>query len=166
MTPQDNNAQFVIVDHHEYQIFDSNLITLSPTQHRTLVCNSINNYANSDKWTIVGEWSAAMTDCANHLNGFRAGNRMEGSFPGSWKIGSCAGKSGPVKNWSQAWKDDVRKYIETQLDAYEAVTDGWVFWNFKTEGSAGEWDLFQLLDNGVFPQPLNNRKFGKYCTNF
>jgi glucan 1,3-beta-glucosidase len=40
-----------------------------------------------------------------------------------------------------------------------------VFWIFKTEGSAGDWDLFQLLDGGVFPQPLADRRFGKYCSN-
>jgi glucan 1,3-beta-glucosidase len=106
-----------------------------------------------------------MTDCAPNLNGYGAGNRLEGSFPGSHYVSSCDGKSGPVSSWSQDWKDDVRKYIEVQLDAYEAKTQGWVFWNFKTEGNAGEWDLFQLLDNGVFPQPLWDRRFGKYCNN-
>jgi glucan 1,3-beta-glucosidase len=107
-----------------------------------------------------------MTDCAPHLNGFQAGSRMEGSYPGSYYIGSCAGKSGPVASWSQDWKNSVRRYIEVQLDAYETKTQGWIFWNFKTEGSAGEWDLFELLDNNVFPQPLENRWFGKACGNF
>jgi len=88
---------------------------------------------------------------------------MEGSFPGSYYIGSCAGKSGRVDTWSPEWKDNIRRYIEVQLDAYEAKTNGWFFWNFKTEGSAGDWDLFQLLDGGVFPQPLDNRKFGRAC---
>lgn len=114
---------------------------------------------------VVGEWSGAMTDCAPQLNGFGTGSRMEGTYPGSYHIGSCEGKSGPVSSWSQEWKDSVRRYIEVQLDAFE-TTQGWIFWNFKTEGSAGEWDLFQLLDNDVFPQPLWDRKFGKYCTNF
>ncbi|KAF2116131.1 glycoside hydrolase superfamily [Lophiotrema nucula] len=166
LTPSDNNAQNVIVDHHEYQVFDPNLVAMSVAQHRTQVCNNVNGYANSDKWTIIGEWSGAMTDCAKYLNGYKAGNRMEGSFPGSWKIGSCTGKSGKVSTWTQAYKDDVRRYIETQLEAFEAKTDGWVFWNFKTEGTAGEWDLFDLLAGGVFPQPLTQKKFGKYCTNF
>ncbi|KAF2193746.1 glycoside hydrolase family 5 protein [Zopfia rhizophila CBS 207.26] len=79
-----------------------------------------------------------MTDCAPHLNGFRAGNRYEGTFPGSWRIGSCAGRSEKVSKWSQKMEDDTRKYIKTQLDAYETKTQGWIFWNFKTEGSAGE----------------------------
>ena len=91
---------------------------------------------------------------------------MEGSFS-SWSyIGACAGKSGPVSEWSPEWKDSVRKYIEAQLEAFEAKTQGWMFWNFKTEGSAGDWDLFQLLDGGVFPQPLDARMFGKLCKNF
>ena len=68
-----------------------------------------------------------------------------------------------MSSWTQDYKDEVRKYIEVQLDAYEAKTRGWVFWNFKTEGDAGEWDLFQLLDNDVFPQPLWDRRFGKWC---
>ncbi|KAH7135753.1 glycoside hydrolase superfamily [Dendryphion nanum] len=163
LTPWDNNAQNVIVDHHEYQIFDSGLLTFSTQQHLEQVCKSTEGYSHSDKWTIVGEWSGALTDCAKYLNGFGSGNRIEGTFPGSWPIGSCAGKSGPVSSWSQAWKDDVRRYIETQLDAFESKTQGWVFWNFKTEGDAGEWDFFQLVDGGVFPQPLGDRRFGRFC---
>lgn len=165
LSPEDNNAQGVVVDHHEYQIFSSNLIGLTTTEHRTLACNAIYTYAHSDKWNIVGEWSGAMTDCAPHLNGFRTGNRHEGSLPGTSWIGSCWGKSGKVKDWSWEWKDDVRRYIETQIEVFEGRSNGWVFWNFKTEGWAGEWDLFQLLDEGVFPQPLTKQKFGKYCTN-
>jgi glucan 1,3-beta-glucosidase len=165
LSPSDNNAQGVIVDHHEYQIFESDLVGMSTTEHRTLACNAIYDYATSDKWNIIGEWSGAMTDCAPHLNGFRAGNRYEGSSAGSWYMGSCEGKSGKVKDWSWEWKDDVRRWIETQLEVFEARSNGWVFWNFKTEGSAGEWDLFQLLDNDVFPQPPTTRKFEKYCTN-
>ncbi|KAF2626268.1 glycoside hydrolase family 5 protein [Macroventuria anomochaeta] len=165
LTPQDN-AQGVIVDHHQYQIFDAGLVAMGVEQHLGMACNAVNSYATSDKWTIVGEWSGALTDCAKHLNGFASGSRMEGSFAGASYIGSCSGKSGRVDSWSQDWKDSVRRYIEVQLDAFEARTQGWIFWNFKTEGSAGEWDLFQLLDGEVFPQPLGDRKFGKYCTNF
>ncbi|KAF2690019.1 glycoside hydrolase family 5 protein [Lentithecium fluviatile CBS 122367] len=165
LSPSDNNAQGVVVDHHEYQIFNAELVAMTVTEHRTLACNAIYSWSTSDKWNIVGEWSGAMTDCAPHLNGFRKGNRYEGSFSGSWWMGSCQGKSGRVKDWSWEWKDDVRRWIETQIEVFEGRTNGWVFWNFKTEGSAGEWDLFQLLDEGVFPQPLTERRFGKYCTN-
>ena len=40
-------------------------------------------------------------------------------------------------------------YIQAQLNVYNQL-GGWIFWNFKTEASA-EWDLFRLLDNGIWP---------------
>ncbi|KAF2812665.1 glucan 1,3-beta-glucosidase precursor [Mytilinidion resinicola] len=163
LTPSDNNAQGVVIDHHEYQVFDKNLIKMTPAQHRQQVCDAASSYDGADKWTFVGEWSAALTDCAPSLNGFKRGNRYEGTWDGATRTGSCAGKTGKVSSWTQSQKDDVRKYIETQLDTFESKTKGWMFWNFKTEGGAGEWDLFQLLDGGLFPQPITNRKFGKFC---
>jgi glucan 1,3-beta-glucosidase len=45
LTPQDNNAQNVIVDHHEYQIFDSGLVAMSVDQHLSLACNSVSHHA-------------------------------------------------------------------------------------------------------------------------
>ncbi|KAK7183576.1 putative exo-beta-1,3-glucanase [Paraphaeosphaeria sporulosa] len=168
LTPDDNNAQNVIIDHHEYQIFNSFEVAKSTDEHRQAVCRAADYWADSDKWIVVGEWSGAMTDCAPQLNGFKEGNRHEGTYKDDWWVGSCWGPilSGEVQHWEQWWKDDVRKYIETQLDVFENMTKGWIFWNFKTEGSAGDWDLFQLLDGGVFPQPITDRKFGKYCLNF
>lgn len=51
------------------------------------------------------------------------------------------------------------------MDAFERAANGWIFWNFKTENSsAPEWDAFALLDAGLFPQPLTDRKFGSNCT--
>lgn len=163
LTPSEN-AYNVIMDHHEYQIFDPNGNSLSVKDHLGRVCASQEFYSNVDKWTIVAEWSGALTDCAPHLNGFKQGNRYEGSWWGSWYMGSCKGKSGNVSSWSEEWKNATRMYIEAQLDAFEARTNGWAFWNFKTENNgAGEWDLFQLLDNGVFPQPIWERKFPRAC---
>jgi glucan 1,3-beta-glucosidase len=50
------------------------------------------------------------------------------------------------------------------MEAFEAKTQGWVFWNFKTEG-AHEWDAFALIDAGIMPQPLTHRKFSAICDN-
>ena len=41
LTKQDNDARNVIVDHHEYQIFDSRLNAMSVDQHVALACNSV-----------------------------------------------------------------------------------------------------------------------------
>ncbi|KAF1985546.1 glycoside hydrolase family 5 protein [Aulographum hederae CBS 113979] len=163
LTPSDNHAQNVAVDHHEYQVFDNSLVALAPWQHRQLVCNNAQSYNGADKWTFVGEWTAAMTDCAPALNGYNVGARYDGTFPDSSPIGSCAGWSN-IGTWDQTRKDDVRGYIEAQLEAFEQKTQGWVFWNFKTE-AAHEWDWGVLSDNGVFPNPVTDRKFGAICNN-
>jgi glucan 1,3-beta-glucosidase len=157
---------------------------MQPWQHRQAVCNNANSYRNADKWTFVGEWTGAMTDCAPYLNGYNVGARYDGSYPGSSSHGSCAGKSN-IATWDQTFKDDMRGYIEAQLGAFEETTQGWVsgsffrvayglftdsgcaqiFWNFKTE-EAHEWDMFKLLDNGVFPNPVTARKFGMICSSY
>ncbi|KAF2100995.1 putative Exo-beta-1,3-glucanase [Rhizodiscina lignyota] len=163
LTPSDGNAQNVAVDHHEYQVFSDGDIAMVPWQHRQAVCNRAGAYSDADKWTFVGEWSAAMTDCAPALNGYRIGARYDGTYPGSTKVGSC-GMYNNVKNWPQWYKDDTRGYIEAQMEAFEQRTQGWCFWNFKTE-AAHEWDAFALIDAGVFPQPLTARKYGAICDN-
>jgi glucan 1,3-beta-glucosidase len=152
----------VIVDHHEYQVFTNELIALQPSEHIQLVCSNAQNFTSgTDKWVVIGEWTAALTDCAPALNGYKIGARYDGTFPGSSYIGSCAGKSN-IANWDATMKGNVREYIETQLSAFERYSQGWVFWNFKTE-SAHEWDAFVLLENGVFPQPLTAREFNTPC---
>jgi glucan 1,3-beta-glucosidase len=69
LTPSQNNAQNVAVDHHEYQVFSDGDVAMAPWQHRQAVCNRAQAYSNADKWTFVGEWTGAMTDCAKYLNG-------------------------------------------------------------------------------------------------
>lgn len=69
LTPSDNNAQNVIVDHHEYQMFSNDFVAMEQYEHREFVCQNTENYSGVDKWMFVGEWTAAMTDCAFALNG-------------------------------------------------------------------------------------------------
>lgn len=69
LTPSDNDAQKVAVDHHEYQMFDLEMVTWQAWQHRQQVCNNAQWYNGADKWTFIGEWTAGMTDCAKWLNG-------------------------------------------------------------------------------------------------
>lgn len=60
LTPSDDNSQNVALDHHEYQVFTDEGVAMVPWQHRQYVCNNVGAYAGADKWTFVGEWSAAM----------------------------------------------------------------------------------------------------------
>lgn len=155
------SAPGAIMDHHEYQIFAASLIKFSLEQHTARVCSSTSEWSGGDKLQLVGEFSSAMTDCAPWLNGRGSSSLYDNSLPGgthneNW---NCAAINN-ITLWTQSMKDGHRKYLEAQLDSFEDGSQGWIFWNFKTEGVA-EWDLYALLDAGVFPQPLTSRAFPK-----
>jgi glucan 1,3-beta-glucosidase len=152
----------LLLDTHHYEIFDNSQVSMSVGTHISTACDFGRQMASNNKWTISGEWTGAMTDCAKYLNGFGKGARFDGSLSGSSAVGSCAGKStGSVSGLSQQDKDDMTKFVEAQLDAFESAA-GWIFWTWKTEGAPG-WDLGDMLANGVFPSPVTSRKFPGQC---
>ncbi|KIY02226.1 uncharacterized protein Z520_02364 [Fonsecaea multimorphosa CBS 102226] len=139
-----------IVDHHEYQVFTDAEVALTPEQHVSYVYTSASSWAQGqDKFVICGEWTAAMTDCAPAINGYGIGARYDGTYPSSAYVGSCANINF-IDQWSDYNKSSTTDYIRAQLDVYENQIQGWFFWNFKTEAAA-EWDLFRLIDAGVWP---------------
>lgn len=69
MTASDQDVSNIALDHHEYQVFDNSMIKWSAAEHRQGVCNNKARWEGSDKWTFVGEWTGALTDCAKWLNG-------------------------------------------------------------------------------------------------
>lgn len=147
----------VMLDTHQYQIFDNGQVSQSPSQHVQAACGLSSRLRGTDKWTVVGEWTGAQTDCAKWLNGLGKGARYDGTFQGSSHVGSCDGKyTGTVAGLSGNDKKNIRSFIEAQLDAYDAHT-GWFFWTWRTEG-APEWDMQALIAGGLFPQPLTDRQ--------
>ncbi|KAF7961161.1 hypothetical protein EAE96_000828 [Botrytis aclada] len=149
LSSNDNSAYGVVVDHHEYQVFSDALVAMSASEHIDYVCSNAGTYTGSDKWVVVGEFTAAMTDCAYALNGYGVGSRYDGTYPGSSHVGSCEGKS-DITTWSDDFKADMKNYLSAQLASYETKANGWIFWNFKTEG-AHEWDAAKLVEFGIFP---------------
>ena len=146
----------LILDTHHYEIFDQGSISMSPNEHISTACAFGSQMASTGKWTIAGEWTGGITDCAKWLNGLGKGARYDGTFDGSSPVGSCDGKyAGSVADLSSADKYNIGRFIEAQLDAFEKA-NGWIFWTWKTE-SAPEWHMKDLLANGLFPQPLTSR---------
>lgn len=147
----------VVLDTHQYQVFSDAQVAMSPAAHVAAACALGPQLAAMDKWTVVGEWTGAQTDCAKWLNGFGVGARYDGTYPGSAHVGDCAGKDvGTVAGLSEADKENLGRMVEAQMDAYEAHT-GWIFWAWKTE-SAPEWHFMNLTSEGIVPQPLTSRK--------
>ena len=149
----------LLEDTHHYEVFDSGDLAKSPSEHVQEACSFGSQMASNNKWTIAGEWTGAMTDCATWLNGLGVGARYDGSYTidgGSSYIGSCAGKaSGTVDDMLQVDKDNIQTFIAAQLDAFEQA-DGWIWWTWKTE-SAPEWHLQNLTAAGLFPKDPGNR---------
>lgn len=166
LTFQSNNTNLtsnnynIMIDHHHYEVFTAGALKMNITQH----LNSIKSYSKGVKRelkshpAVVGEWLAALTDCTPWLNGVGLGSRYEGTAPyDNDRIGSCSDIN-DFSKWSKERKKNYRKYIEMQLDQYESQMNGWIFWCYKTETSI-EWDLSRLVDLGLFPQPLDDRKY-------
>ena len=131
---------YLVLDTHHYEIFDSGSLAWSPATHVSTACGFANQLLATNKWTICGEWTGAMTDCAKWLNGLGVGARYDGTFSaGSSFIGSCAGKSvGTVAGLSATDKTNIGRFIEAQLDAYEkSYNAGWIFWYVR--GSKSCW---------------------------
>ncbi|CDO95352.1 unnamed protein product [Kluyveromyces dobzhanskii CBS 2104] len=163
----EEGAYGVLVDHHHYQVFSSGELARTIDEHVALVCEQGAGTLTESHWNLVGEWSAALTDCAKWLNGVGVQARYDGTFvknsDTSYYIDSCDA-SQDASSWSSDRKDNYRKYIEAQLDAYE-MKNGWIFWCYKTESTL-EWDYTRLVQAGLFPQPLDDRQFPNQCANY
>ncbi|ODV60765.1 glycoside hydrolase family 5 protein [Ascoidea rubescens DSM 1968] len=152
-----NITQNVIIDRHLYHVFGSSL-NYDVEEHIASVNQSTYYIVEESKNTIgvVGEWSAALTDCAFWLNGVDRGARYEGKYDNFEKIGSCKNIDN-IDKWSDQKKMDTRRLVEAQLDYYEK-TGGWIFWCYKTEETI-EWDMSRLVEYELFPQPLTHRLY-------
>lgn len=152
----------VIIDHHRYQVFEMAQLERSIDEHISSACKVGKDMkALENKWHVVGEWSAAMTDCTPLLNGVYRGSRYGGSYNSSAAIGSCEGIN-DITQWTDVQKNNTRMYVEAQLDSYEYGGSGWVIWCYKTE-NALEWDLSKLVSHGLFPNPATDRQFKNQC---
>ncbi|OBZ72452.1 Glucan 1,3-beta-glucosidase [Grifola frondosa] len=159
-------AQGVFMDFHEYQIFNYDQIDLSLDEHLNYSCpvaDTLTSYANSNLFTIIGEWSNAVTDCATWVNGRGVGARWDGSLqPNQPVFGSCDGWSGDMSTFSDDYKTFLRKYWESQVEIGENI-QGWVFWTWKTE-SADDWSYQKGLEGGWIPQDPTDRMYPNICS--
>ena len=150
----------LLLDTHHYEVFDAGTLKLDINEHVGVACGFGNSMATTTHWTISGEWSGALTDCAKWLNGRGIGARYDGTFnlngQTSQYIGSCDGKrSGGVAQLSGTDRANIKRFINAQITAFEKA-EGWIFWTWKTEG-APEWDFRELANAGIIPQPLSSK---------
>ncbi|KAI0775187.1 glycoside hydrolase family 5 protein [Trametes elegans] len=161
-----NQDQGVLMDYHEYQVFNYNQLAWSQEEHINSSCqvlNTLKTYASSNLYTVSGEWSNAVTDCAQWLNGRGVGARWDGTYQsGQQSFGSCDGYTGDMSTFSDDYKKFLRQYWESQVEIGEAV-QGWVFWTWKAE-SADDWSYQRGLEGGWIPQDPTERLYPNVCS--
>jgi len=159
-----------VMDTHMYQIFSDLELSRSFDEHIQFTCSQIptyTNFARSNIWTIIGEWTTSPTDCTLWLNGRGIGSRWEGdlgSAPDQEVFGSCDGWTGSYANFSTSFKEFMRMYWEVQVQTGEEI-QGWIYWTWKAENS-DEWSYSKGIEGGWIPQNPADRVYPNICSNY
>ncbi|KAL0061942.1 hypothetical protein AAF712_011226 [Marasmius tenuissimus] len=160
-------AQGVLIDFHQYQVFSNQELARSFDEHISHTCSmksGVVNYATNNLWTVMGEWSNAITDCAKYLNGRGVGYRWDGTRAQDdmRRFGSCDSYTGSYRGFSDEYKAFLRRYFEAQIDISEAA-QGWVYWPWKAE-IADDWSYEKGLEGGWIPQNPSDRMYPNICS--
>ncbi|PBK71986.1 glycoside hydrolase family 5 protein [Armillaria solidipes] len=162
---REDNYDGVAMDTHIYQMFSSEEVARSDDEHIAAACQEGPSLSSFHLWTIVGEWTAAPTDCAKYLNGKLnyvtgrgVGARYDGTYPNSTWVGDCGCKTGSASSFSQEYKDFLRKYWEAQVITYQ----NWIHWTWKAE-SADDWSYQAGLAGGWIPHDPTNMLYPSIC---
>ena len=145
------------VDQHNYQLYTDVDNSLDQPAHIKKACGWASDLAmtRSSMPTVVGEWSALTNICVD-----QSGQSYPfSSSPVKAGTGFCT--LDDSKSWNTRLLEQVRRYVEAQLDVYEANSDGYFIWSFK---AGGGWGLYNLIDVGVFPQPITQRRYLGQCS--
>ncbi|KAJ9640312.1 hypothetical protein H2199_005851 [Coniosporium tulheliwenetii] len=167
----------LLLDVHQYVIFNVDQIALTHTEKLQFACREWNlqskrsmNRATGFGPTMCGEWSQADTDCTENINNVGMGSRWEGNLNTGNASTSvltplCPAKSGcscdqanaEPSQWSDAYKDFLLKFSQAQMESFEAGW-GWFYWTWDTE-SAPQWSYKQGMAAGVLPKKAYERSF-------
>ncbi|KAI4155524.1 MAG: hypothetical protein L6R39_001217 [Caloplaca ligustica] len=176
-----SGVQNVILDVHQYTIFNKNQINYPHQKKIQYACQGWTDQmkqsvsvATGFGPTICGEWSQADTDCALYLNNVNTGSRWEGTLPTGDPATSvtrpdcppdggtcsCDKANADPSSYSDDYKHWLMMYAEAQMASFEAGW-GWFYWTWVTE-SATQWSWKAGLAAGILPKKTWQRDFN--CT--
>lgn len=142
------------IDTHRYQVFRKQDKALNQPEHIAKACSLATDLsaANAIAPTFVGEWSGATNICV-----FPDGSVQPGT---SCDVEGCQCQGDPIGRWKPAMVEQVRRYVEAQLDTFEKSTSGYFFWSWS---GPGPWGFREGVENGVIPNPVTERRFAAQC---
>lgn len=142
------------VDSHLYQLFTDSDNALTQSQHISKACSWASDLSAANKQfpTYVGEWSAATNICTNP-----DGSTTPGT---SCSTEGCQCQSGDFFKLNTKSIEQIRRYVEAQLDVFESSTSGYFIWAAKGPGG---WGFLNLIQQGAFPNPVTDRAYTGQC---
>ncbi|KAL9072780.1 MAG: hypothetical protein Q9161_003321 [Pseudevernia consocians] len=131
------------IDTHMYQTLVPADIALTQAEHITTACQRgmALSSANELAPVYVGEWSSTTNACIN----------PDGtSTAGTCSAEGCVCVTDPMDTWTDTVVEEVRKFVEAQLESFEANDD------------MGTWSIKDGINKGIIPNPLNDPNQRKY----
>ncbi|KAF4556806.1 Glucan 1,3-beta-glucosidase-like protein 7 [Elsinoe fawcettii] len=104
---------------------------------------------------IVGEFSAQTNVCVNPDGTSIAGKQCSTE--------GCQCSVDDMATWNQPMKDATTKFLEAELDTFEASAAGWFIWSYKAPGT---WGLANLMEYGILGESVTDRKFPGQCKQY
>jgi len=149
-----NGENAFCIDTHLYQVFTASDHALNQAGHIKKACEWSSHIGptNAQVPVYVGEWSAASEVCIDGHNTDTAGTTCN--------TRGCQCESSDMESWSPGLVQDARKYVEAQLDTFEANSHGYFIWSAK---GPGPWSFMDAVKKGVFPNPVTSRQFPNQC---
>jgi glucan 1,3-beta-glucosidase len=175
--------QNMVLDAHEYVIFNTDQIGFTHSKKINYVCGGWGSQFEQSMVvstgfgpTLCGEWSQADTDCTQYINNVGVGSRWEGSLKGQGietssevlepacpnTTGSCTcdpANADPSK-YSSQYKQWLMMFAEAQMITFEKGW-GWFYWTWDTE-AATQWSYKKGMAAGILPTDAGSRDFN--CT--
>ncbi|KAL9050720.1 MAG: hypothetical protein Q9162_006460 [Coniocarpon cinnabarinum] len=173
------SAQRLLLDSHEYVIFNRDQLKLNHTSKLNFACTGWSQQVSqsmspaSDFGSFIsGEWSIADTDCASLLTPEGTGNRWEGSLKtdnvsttvlqpscplADEERGdecSCNKANADPSQYSDGYKTWLSHFADAQIQSFNS---GWGFfyWNWDVEDSVAggvQWSWKKGREAGILPQ--------------
>jgi glucan 1,3-beta-glucosidase len=143
------------IDTHLYQVYGEEDNMLTQKQHIEKACSWASSlaYANKIVPTYVGEWSSETNICVDKNGATTPGTSCSSE--------GCQCQSAHFTKWKTELVEQVRRYVEAQMDVFEQSTSGYFMWAAKGPGG---WGFLNGIHNGVIPNPVTSRKFPKQCS--
>ena len=142
------------VDVHDYSLYTDSDNSLNQAQHISQACGWGAPLKAAQQYmpVYVGEWSTITNTCV-----LSDGSTVAGT---SCSQAGCQCQSAPQDQWNDSLKEQVRRFIEAQLDTYEQNANGYFLWSWNGPGS---WGIVNDINAGVFPNPVTSRTYPGQC---